>query len=143
MLYLDTSALLKLYVRETGSEQVHERVISQDFPLPIWEIQECELINAMWLKVFCKELTTDQAQSQIDLFDNRKKRGFYYFPNINRGDLMVTYRQLSRETPRLGCRSLDIMHVACAIQLQADVFITFDERQRNLASFAGLQVPDM
>jgi len=45
MLYLDTSALLKLYIREQGSEAVQARVASQDLPLPIWEIQEAELIN--------------------------------------------------------------------------------------------------
>jgi predicted nucleic acid-binding protein len=61
MLYLDTSALLKLYIRETGSEAVHSLVVSQDLPLAIWEIQEAEFINALRLKVFWKEITTENA----------------------------------------------------------------------------------
>lgn len=47
MLYLDTSALLKLYLRESGSEAVQARVAAQDLPLPVWEIQEAELVNAL------------------------------------------------------------------------------------------------
>lgn len=55
MLYLDTSALLKLYIRESGSDWVQTQVASQDDPLPIWELQEAELLNALHLKVFWGE----------------------------------------------------------------------------------------
>ncbi|MCX6865211.1 MAG: type II toxin-antitoxin system VapC family toxin [Verrucomicrobia bacterium] len=140
MLYLDTSALLKLYIREQGSEAVQARVASQDFPLPIWEIQEAELINALRLKVFWKEIAPEQAVTQIELFQKRRRQGFYLFPEIERNDLMNTFRQLSAETPRLGCRTMDIFHVACALEISATEFLTFDQRQRALASHAGLKV---
>jgi len=138
MLYLDTSALLKLYIREPGSEAVQGRVASQDLPLPIWEIQEAELINALRLKVFWKEITPDQAETQIALFQKRRQQGFYHFPEIVRNELTKTFRQLSAETPRLGCRTMDIFHVACAVQIAATEFLTFDRRQRLLAVHAGL-----
>jgi predicted nucleic acid-binding protein len=143
MLYLDTSALLKLYIREPGSEAVHSRVVSQDLPLAIWEIQEAELINTLRLKAFWKEITPEQADEQIYLFQDRWKRGFYHFPEIHRSDLMETYRRLSAETPRLGCRTMDILHVACAVEIGASAFLTFDKRQGELARFAGLDVTDM
>lgn len=94
MLYLDTSALLKLYIREQGSEAVQERIAAQDQPLPIWEIQEAELINALRLKVFWKEITAAQAATQIELFAKRRRQGLYYFPEIQRSDLMNTFREL-------------------------------------------------
>lgn len=141
MLYLDTSALLKLCIREAGSESVHSLVVSQDLPLAIWEIQEAELINALRLKAFWKEVTPGQADGQIALFQKRWKRGFYHFPAIDRTALMETYRRLSAETPRLGCRTMDILHVACAVEIGASAFLTFDERQAELARFAGLVVP--
>lgn len=140
MLYLDTSALLKLYIREAGSEAVQARVASQDLPLPVWEIQEAELVNALRLKAFWKEITPGQAEGQIKLFEDRKRRGLYVFPEIQRGALMQTFRRLSEETPRLGCRTMDIFHVACAVEIAATAFISFDERQRSLAAHAGLQV---
>jgi predicted nucleic acid-binding protein len=56
---------------------------------------------------------------------------------------METYRRLSAETPRLGCRTMDILHVACAVEIGASAFLTFDKRQAELARFAGLDVPVM
>lgn len=138
MLYLDTSSLLKLYIFEPGSEFVQSRVTSQDQPLPIWEIQRAELTNALRLKVFWKEITLDQADTQIALFENRFKRGFYAFPQIDRSSLMECLLRLGAETPRLGCRTLDIFHVACALQIGATEFLSFDQRQNALASYAGL-----
>lgn len=142
MLYLDTSALLKLYIREAGSEAVQARVAAQDLPLPVWEMQEAELVNALRLKAFWKEITPEQAEGQIKLFEDRKRRGLYVFPEIQRGALMQTFRRLSEETPRLGCRTMDIFHVACAVEIGATAFISFDDRQRSLAAHAGLQVVD-
>ena len=140
MLYLDTSALLKLYIREQGSEAVQARVASQDLPLPIWEFQEAELTNALRLKVFWNEITPAQAETQIALFQQRRRQGLYYFPEIVRNNLMSTFRQLSAETPRLGCRTMDIFHVACAVEIAASEFLTIDRRQGSLAQHAGLKV---
>ncbi len=138
MLYLDTSALLKLYIREEGSDAVQARIVAQDIPLPVWELQEAELINALRLKVFWKEITNKQADEQIERFRGRQARGFYQFPEIDRIRLMSIFQRLSAETPRLGCRTMDIFHVACAVEIGATAFITFDARQRELARFAGL-----
>lgn len=143
MLYLDTSALLKLYIREGGSQAVQSRIAAQDLPLPIWEFQEAELLNALRLKVFWKEITDSQAEDQIGRFHERKRRGLYYYPEMDRRLLMETFRSLSLETPRLGCRTMDIFHVACAICIRASEFLTFDQRQQTLATHAGLRVPPL
>lgn len=140
MLYLDTSALLKLYIREKGSEAVQSRVASQDHPLPIWEIQKAELINALRLKVFWKEITLEQAETQIRLFENRLKRGLYAFPEIDRNSLMKCVSRLGAETPRLGCRTMDILHVACALEIAATAFLSFDQRQNALAAHVGMKL---
>ena len=141
MLYLDTSALLKLYIREAGSEAVQAHIAAQDLPLPVWEIQEAELVNALRLKAWWKEITAAQAEGQIELFEERRSQGFYWFPEIERIRLMKTFRVLSAETPRMGCRTLDILHVACAVEIAASEFISFDHRQAALARHAGLKVP--
>jgi predicted nucleic acid-binding protein len=44
-----------------------------------------------------------------------------------------------RYGPRLGVRTLDSLHVASALQLKAEQFWTFDERQTKLAKVAGLK----
>ena len=43
------------------------------------------------------------------------------------------------QTPELGTRALDVLHVACAIELKSRYFLTFDQRQQKLAAAAGLR----
>lgn len=143
MLYLDTSALLKLYIREEGSVEVQNLVAGQFDPLPVWEIQEMEFVNALNLKVFWRDITPKQAEQQQDLFEQRKGRGLYFMPEIARSELMGIFRRLTRDTPKLGCRTMDILHVSCAIQLEVDSFVSFDERQTKLAKKAGLAIAQL
>jgi hypothetical protein len=70
-------------------------------------------------------------------------KGLYYTPEIRRAQLMQAFRRLSALTPELGCRTMDILHVACACQLEPDWFISFDNRQKSLAEQAGLTVMDL
>jgi predicted nucleic acid-binding protein len=140
MLHLDTSALLKLYIREQGSEVIQALVASQNHPLPVWEIQEAKLINALRLKVFWNEITPAQAETQIELFHSRRKRGLCFFPEIDRSSLMKCFLRLSVETPQLGCRTMDIFHVACALEIAATGFLSFDQRQNALAKHVGLKL---
>ena len=45
-----------------------------------------------------------------------------------------------RYGPKLGIRTLDSLHVACALELRAERFWTFDERQGKLAKTVGLKI---
>lgn len=140
MIYLDTSAFVKLYIRESGSESVQRIIEAQDDPLPVWELLEAEFMNALRLKMFWKELDAESVNRLLHLFVRRRRKGFYFLPEIDRAALMADFRTLSAETPRLGCRTLDILHVACALQVEPTLFLTFDQRQRDLARHAGLDV---
>lgn len=41
---------------------------------------------------------------------------------------------------KLGTRSLDVLHVASALELDLRSFLTFDSRQQELASAVGLKL---
>ncbi len=43
-------------------------------------------------------------------------------------------------TERVGCRTLDIIHVAAALLLRSEVFLTGDFRQARVAEAEGLDV---
>jgi hypothetical protein len=43
-------------------------------------------------------------------------------------------------SPRVGCRSLDVLQVTLAKKLNAKEFFTFDGRQKSLAGVLGLAV---
>ncbi|MDF1569685.1 MAG: type II toxin-antitoxin system VapC family toxin [Spirochaetaceae bacterium] len=140
MIYLDTSAFLKLCFLETGSQTVQDAVFVQDHPLPVWDILKAEMLDALQLKVFRKEISGKEAGHLTELFDVRLRKGQYYSPEIDRYALMTTSRKMSRRTPETGCRTMDILHVACARNLRADTFISFDDRQRPLAEAVGLNL---
>ena len=83
MIYLDTSAFLKLYFLETGSQVVQDAVVAQDHPLPVWDILRAEMLNAMQLKVFWKDISGKEADHLAELFEVRLRRGQYYTPEID------------------------------------------------------------
>jgi hypothetical protein len=115
-------------------------VIRQDDALPIWELPEAEFLNALRLKVFWKEMAESEAEKLIVEFENRKRNGFYYYPELERSQLLPCFHKLSKHTQELGCRTLDILHVSCATLIQADLFVSFDVKQCQLATVAGLKV---
>jgi predicted nucleic acid-binding protein len=140
VIYLDTSAFLKLYIREDGSEAVQAAMESQDQPIPIPDLLQWEFLNAMRLKVFWGELDEPTVDHLVALFDDRLLRGQYLTPELDRARVTTDVRELSHHTQAIGSRTLDVVHVAVALQLQPSSFITFDVRQRTLAESAGLVV---
>ncbi len=140
MIYLDTSALLKLYIRESGSNEVQKVLSSQSEPLPLWEIQEMELRNALRLKVFWDDISQSDSDHQLELLEERKLKGQYVYPRFDRVSLFNRVRTLTDLTPKTGCRTMDILHVACAIEIQAELFVSYDLRQIKLAKQARLKV---
>lgn len=137
-IYLDTSALIKLYIFEEGSESVNKIITDNAAPLPVWDLHLIEFHNALKLKIFRNELTEQEASHLSILFTERKKTGIYYTPELDRKDHTELCLEFTDFSAELGCRSLDIMHVAAASLFKADRFITFDSRQSALAEKVGL-----
>ena len=140
MIYLDTSAFIKLYVAEHGSDEVHRLVVAQREPLPVWSFLELEFLNALRFKVFLGEMTSGDVERLTSLYVGRKRTGQYFTPNLDPNALHELSLQMTVHTPKLGCRSLDILHVAAARMIEASLFLTADRRQSELAQAEGLPV---
>ncbi len=54
---------------------------------------------------------------------------------------LAAERLSERHTDAGGHRSMDILHVATALELGAKEFLTFDKNQRMLAEAEGMMVP--
>ena len=137
MIYLDTSAFIKLYLSEEGSDEVHRLVVAQREPLPVWSLLELELLNALRFKVFLAELKSDDVERIISLYFERKRGGQYFAPYLDPIALHELSLQMTNRTPTLGSRALDILHVAAARLCDATLFVTADQRQASLASVEG------
>ena len=96
-------------------------------------------MHAVAQHVFRKEITALEARrAQAEL--QRDLGGGVWLKAGLPEDVWETCAALARRYgPRLGVRTLDSLHVAAALGLEAKAFWTFDERQAKLAAAAGLQ----
>lgn len=133
MIYLDTSAFIKLYLREEGSREVHGLVVGQEEPLPVWPFMELEFLNALRFKVFLSEMRLEDVERLISLYLDRKRGGQYFTPHLDPIALHELSLQMTVRTPTIGCRALDILHVAAARLCDVTLFVTADKRQAALA----------
>lgn len=141
MIYVDTSVMVKLYIREEHSRQASDWLKANDEAIPLTPFHELELTNAIMLKQFRNEMTKEEAGIVLDKFNEHEKRRVFYRPQINWTDVFFRSLQLSKtHTANTGCRSLDVIHVAMALSIGTERFLTFDERQLLLASAAGLRI---
>ncbi|MBT8339729.1 MAG: type II toxin-antitoxin system VapC family toxin [Desulfatitalea sp.] len=141
MLYVDTSALVALYVKEANSESASDLIRSNNEAIPKTMLHELEFTNAIQLKRFRHEMTEDEAGTIFKRFNAHEMAGVYFRPQIDWPDVFShTLTLSSRHTMATGSRSLDILHVALAQIIEADRFFTFDGKQSELARAAGLNV---
>ena len=92
------------------------------------------------MRVFRKETSVEASQAGRQDFEKDLRDGIYLQQQMP-FDVYARARQISvRQTSSLGCRTLDILHVASALLLKADRFWTFDQRQATLARTEGLQI---
>jgi predicted nucleic acid-binding protein len=135
--YVDSSFLVSSYITDAHSPLVDKRV-ALGFSIWITPFNHAELANAIYQQVFLKRLTLVEAQKVWDEFLRDYLSGLWTsveFPHR----AWETCTDLARKYgPRLGVRTLDSLHVACALELRAERFWTFDERQAKLAEAVGL-----
>lgn len=68
------------------------------------------------------------------------RKGFWDEVDFPERAWSVCMDLVRRYGPSLGVRMLDSLHVACALELSAQKFWTFDERQAKLAEAVGLDI---
>jgi hypothetical protein len=103
-------------------------------------IGELEVVNALELRVFRKELSASQAQASMKDFERDLQDGVFRLCPLS-DQVFVRARHLSQQTTaRLGTRTADLLHVAAALDLGVDYLYSFDQQQRRLAQAARLKI---
>jgi hypothetical protein len=103
-----------------------------------------EIVNGICLAAFRGDITPDALRDSLSSFEEDFVEGRYFHADLLWRATLRRAGELSREhTPSLGCRSLDVLHVASALELQLRMFVTFDRRQQQLARTVGLKVVAM
>lgn len=140
-LYFDTGVLLKLYTVERESGRVIAFVRRRGTAMPVSDLHLTEMISAFRLKEFRKECTPDQATAAIACVQDDLRAGVLRPVTFDWPSTWLRCQVLAQtEAGRWGTRTLDVLHVACAMALHARLFVTSDQRQMALAKVCGLEV---
>jgi len=135
--YPDTSFLVSVYLTDVHSSEADRLMFEFGSSLVITALHELEFNNAVELAVFRRAITTSQAiNARADYERDMAHWGLQPLP-VDVFTRAVTLAR--RHTARRGTRSLDILHVAAALALGAEAFLTFDRRQHQLAKSEGLR----
>jgi predicted nucleic acid-binding protein len=139
--YADPSALALLYLHQTGSREMVAWRRRTAGSFPVTHHGRVEIINAINLATHRGEITLEKAAAAQALLWEEFSNGYLTQVDVLWRAALNRAAQLSAaHTPKLGTRSLDVLHVACALELNLRRFLTFDERQQNLAAAAGLKL---
>ena len=139
--FADTGFIASLYLEESTSDAADAALGTNREPLPLTPLAALELRNAFNRAVQRQRISAAQRDALWQDVEADIASGFLVLTPVAADEVHHKARQLSdRYTPTLGTRSLDLLHVAAALVLQAKVFFSFDDRQRKAAASEGLKV---
>jgi predicted nucleic acid-binding protein len=131
--FLDTSAFAKRYVAENGSDKV---------------MALCQQTDSLVVSVIC----LPEFISTLSRLKREKRLGLSEYRNLKQGAMsdladvdicQITQGVLASSISLLESnqlRAMDALHVACALAVEPDVFVSADQRQLAAARKAGLNV---
>ncbi|EQD80779.1 hypothetical protein B1A_00527 [mine drainage metagenome] len=134
--FLDTSAFAKRYVAEQGSDKV---------------VELCQQADSLIVSIIClPELISTVSrllrEKKITKAGYRKLKGdaMMDLEDINicqiTPDVLSSVISLLETNP---LRAMDALHVACAVVVETDIFVSADHRQLAAARKAGLKIVDV
>jgi predicted nucleic acid-binding protein len=139
--YFDTGLLLKLYSAEPNSAQATALVQSQGTPIIFCQLQQTELWNALYRKAARNEIDRRKLARSLKRIRSDLDHGILQIPNLEWPEVWMNADRLTAKYAlATQCRTLDVLHVAVAMQLDIKTFGTTDVRQMVIARKAGLKV---
>ncbi len=149
--YADTSFLIKLLAREDSSEAAVAAYRRLGLPrLFLVDLHGLEVENAVRQRAFHQRRTVPRAEQArvtreqaaiLARYARARQKGMLIEVAV---DWQEAFRQALRlsakHTTATGSRSLDLLHIACALELEAEVFLTTDLCQSRMATAEGFQV---
>jgi predicted nucleic acid-binding protein len=141
--YADSSFIVSLYLPEPERTKLAIAYMERHREaLPFTPQHRLEVRNAIRLMVWSKRITaTDRARAFREIDDDIAAELFLLHTPFNYIEAFRRAEKIgSAHNETIGSRSADLFHVATAIELGFKQFLTFDGKQRDIASAAGLKV---
>ncbi len=149
--YADSSFILRLVTSEAESENSIAEYRRLGYPpLFFLPLHGLEVRNAILLRAFHQRRSIssserrhvarerDAALARLQHFLTRRA---LLDVTLDMDTAVAQANKLSTgRTERLGARAIDLLHVASALTLESELFLTTDIRQAQLAKAEGLKV---
>lgn len=138
--FFDTSALIKLYHQEDGTEVV-DQLVNQDQPvIVISDLSGVEMASAMAKKVRAREIAPETFTAVIAAFEADLPAFDVQF--VTTQTMLAARELLKRWGVAHGLRSLDAIQLAAALsadrQDSLDLFVAADKRLTAVAERESL-----
>jgi predicted nucleic acid-binding protein len=149
--YADSSVILRLITGEPGAQQAGAEYRRLERPSLFYlPLHALEVENGIRQRAFHERRVLPSGQ-RAGISQERDaalarlvgwvKRGALKELVLDMDSAADRARQLSAtHSEKMGARAIDLLHVACALLLESELFLTSDQRQAALASGEGLRV---
>ena len=132
-IFFDSSALVKRYVQEPGTQQIND-LFAQTDQVFVSIIALPEMVSALARKKNEKKVTADQ-------FNERKSELITDFQDFSVCDLTPeVVSQTLYLLERYSLRTLDAIHLSSAVVMKMELFVSSDTRQLKAAGAMKMKV---
>lgn len=139
--YVDPSAFRRLYIHDAHSRAFCAWAARLRGPLRLTLHGKAEIVNSIELAVFRQDIPWAAAEEALADLESDLDQGRIVLTDVPWRRAFDRATELSRTyTPKLGTRTLDVLHVATALELGSRAFATYDDRQGALAKAVRLRV---
>lgn len=135
----DTSFIVSYYLQDVHSPEADRRMKAAP-SLWVTPLNRTEFAHALHQYVFRAAITLVESRLVWQDFEDDCSNGIWEEIDLPENVWERSIGLARRHGPKLGVRTLDSLHVACALELKAGQFWTFDERQAKLAEAEGLDI---
>jgi predicted nucleic acid-binding protein len=140
--YPDTSFLFSLYFPQEHSARAAAHFAAMGEPLSLTSLNRFELANAIQLALFRRTIQPRNANTGMGSVKDDLRLGATRLVSCDWAAAHGRALQIAVEhTAKKGCRGIDVLHLAAALEMGATEFLTFDVKQGTLAKAIGLKLP--
>jgi predicted nucleic acid-binding protein len=139
--YADSSFLVSLYREDEGQEAAKNFISGTRVVISFSPLNRVELRNALRNAQSFGQITGEDRRTAFRQIESDFATGLLTHLAVEWTNVLRRADELSEEhAGREGQRTIDLLHVAIALESGAEIFLSFDNRQRRLAKAAGLKV---
>src|SRR6266481_4816463 len=139
--YADSSFLVSLLRVDSNHEAAMRYMAQCGETLAFNPLHRVELRNALRNAQAFGQITENERRLAFREIEQDLQAGLLIYTRVSWTDVFRLADELSdKHSGKEGQRTIDLLHVALALECRAKTFLSFDRRQRSLAKAANLIV---